>query len=229
MLRIKDWIVDLLYAAYGATKMYIYRKPPKHYLDYVIDGKNPVIIIPGYLARWAVMKSISDDVSKLGHPVYVLPHLGNNMKDIPSSAKIVYDLISEKNLKNVIIVGHSKGGLIGKYLMVHFDKDQKVVGMITIGTPHMGSNLASYFKFIKSNEFHPTHQIIKELTGYPEVNKRIITISASFDNFVWHENKTILNGALDNLHVAVAGHNRLIFDNEVKEKVIASIEKLSKV
>lgn len=227
MLRIKDWTVDLLFAANGAAKMYIYRKPPAHYLGFVKDGKYPVIVIPGYMGRWAFMKSIADPISHLGHPVYVLPHLGNNMKDIPTSAKIVYDLINENNLKKVIIVAHSKGGLIGKYLMVHFDKDQKVSGMVTIGTPHMGSNLASYFKFIKSNEFHPSHQMIKELTGYPEVNKRIITISASFDNLVWHEKKAALDGALDNLHVAVAGHHKLIFDKEVREKVISSIERLS--
>lgn len=227
MFKIKDWTLDSLYAIHGFTKMYFYRKPPKHYLGFIKDGKYPIIIIPGYLLRWGFMKSIADKISRLGHPVYVLPHLGNNLKDISSSAKIVKELIEENNLKNIIIVAHSKGGLIGKYLMIHFDGNNRIAGLITIGTPHMGSNLANYFKFVKSNEFHPEHELIQELSKYSEVNKKIITISPSFDNIVLHEKKGTLDGALENIHVAVSGHHRAVFDKEVKAKVIISIEKLS--
>ncbi|MBI2032111.1 MAG: hypothetical protein HYT09_00520 [Candidatus Levybacteria bacterium] len=227
MFKTKDWTFDSLYAIRGFAKMYFYRKPPKHYLGFVKDGKYPIVIIPGYLMRWGFMKSIADKISYLGHPVYVLPHLGNNVNDIPTSAKIVNELIEENNLKNIIIVAHSKGGLIGKYLMINLDRNNRITGLVTIGTPHMGSHLANYFKFIKSNEFHPEHDMIKDLSGHPDINKKIITVSPSFDNLVWHEKKGSLDGALENIHVTVSGHHRVVFDKEVKEKVIASIEKLS--
>lgn len=227
MIRLKDWTVDSIYAVNGFSQMYIYRKPPKHYLEFTNEGKYPVLVIQGYLNKWGFMKGIADEISLHGHPVYVFPQLGNNLKNIAGSAEIVYELIEKENLKNVIIVGHSKGGLIGKYILAFLDKKENVKGVIAIGTPFHGSNAAKPFKILKSNEFDPDNDSIKNLALHQDVNHKIITISASYDNIVRHEKKGSLEGALENIEVKAAGHHKIIYDKEVRQKILSSIEKLS--
>lgn len=225
MPKILYRFVDSFYAAYGFSKMYFYRKPPEKYVKDVKDGLNPIIILPGYLVRWAFMKNIADAVSSLGHSVYVVRELKNNTKNVADSAKIVSDFIEKNNLKNVVIVGRSKGGLIGKYILVHFNKENRVKGMIAIATPFYGSKLANYYKFIKSNEYYPQHPIIKELSEHQEVNNKIVTINPSDDNIVLSDKGTYLDGALENIDVKVAGHHKVVFDKEAINKVVFSIDK----
>jgi pimeloyl-ACP methyl ester carboxylesterase len=207
--------------------MYYYRKPSEKYLTHK-ENKSPIIILQGVFNKWGFMKKMADDLSNLGYSIYVLPELGNNTRNVSDAADIVNGFIRENNLKNVIIVGHSKGGLIGKYILIYFNKEERVKGLVAIATPFYGSKLANVYKFVKSNEYLPDHPTIKELSSHMEVNRKIITINPSEDNIVLSDKGAMLDGALENINVKVAGHHRIVFDKETKEKIIESIEKLSK-
>src|SRR5438270_8373418 len=108
MNKLSAWIKDYAHLVRLGSLMYFRRTPPRHYLGHVIDGKIPIIILPGIFGRWAFLKPLADHISLLGHPVYIVPKLGNNIGDIPSSAKKALEVIIENRLKNVIIVAHSK-------------------------------------------------------------------------------------------------------------------------
>lgn len=123
--------------------MYLHRNPPKHYLGHIIKGKKPIILIPGIMGKWGFLKKLGDKISLEGHPVYIVPKLGYNLANIPTAAKIVEEIIDENNLKDVIIVAHSKGGLIGEYLLTC---DKRVEKLIAIATPFYGSHLAKFFR-----------------------------------------------------------------------------------
>jgi hypothetical protein len=57
--KIKVWAHDYLYMVHGAMSTLVYIKPPAHYQGYVVDGKVPVVIIPGILGKWSFMKKNS--------------------------------------------------------------------------------------------------------------------------------------------------------------------------
>ena len=76
----------------GAIAGVIFRAPPKEYLGYVIENKNPIIIIPGIFGKWAFMKPITDSLSLRGHPVYVVSSLTYNLFSIPVSAEKVAEV-----------------------------------------------------------------------------------------------------------------------------------------
>ena len=226
MLRIKDWTVDLIYAVRGAARMYLVHKHPKHYLEFVKENKVPVIIIPGVLGRWAFAKPLADKISLEGHPVYIVPKLGNNLKDIPTSAKLVRELIDENNLKNVVLIAHSKGGFVGKYILKHLNSDERVVRMISVATPYSGSSLAKIFHYPRFREFSPESKMIKEISSYSDINHKVISINPSFDNIVWHEKGAYLKGA-KNINVKIGGHNRVLNDKEVINIILRELSKNS--
>jgi len=225
MQILKAWLLDTLFAIRGFIQMYVYVKPPKKYLTHDEDKVFPILIIQGYMDRWGFIKNLADKISDYGFAVHVLPELKNNLEDITYSAKYISKYIEDNKLEDVVIIGHSKGGLIGKYILVNENNKKNVIGLITISTPFLGSLMANYFKFLKSNEFEPKNKLLKELWSHHEVNKRIIAIFPKIDNVVWVKNSS-LEGALENIYLNTSGHHRILFDKSAQEKIISSINKL---
>jgi len=217
------WIRDYLHAIHKQSLAFIYRKPPRHYLEHIIDGKKPVILIPGIFEKWHFLKAVADPLSLLGHPIYVLERMGYNTREIPHSAKLIRELIEEKNLRHVVIVAHSKGGLIGKYVLAFYNQDKRVEKVIAIATPFKGSAMATFIPGKAAEELSPRSKIIETLSERKEVNHKITSVFGVFDNHVWPESSCSLEGA-KNIQVEVRGHHKILFDKKVREIVVSEIE-----
>lgn len=225
--KIASWLIDYMYMIWGALGTLVYRKPPKHYLRHILPGKVPVIIIPGVLGTWSFMKKLADTISLLGHPVHIVPSLGYNLYAIPHSSSLVNNVIEKENLKNVILVAHSKGGLIGKHMLIHHNETGAILGMISIATPYSGSAMAKILPIEPIKELHNDSIIIKDLATHTNVNDKIISICPEYDNHVWAEEGSHLGGA-HNIDVPVHGHHKIVFDKGVEKIVLESIERFTK-
>ena len=224
------WVKDIAHMFGRGALMYLRRTPPRHYLGHVVDGKVPVVLLPGLFAKWAFCKKLADHISLLGHPVYIVPKLGSNIRDIPSSAKLVREVIEENNLKRVILVCHSKGGLISKYLLLHEDPEHRVKGVITTATPFNGSSLAGskfLLPFAVTRELTTESKIIQYLNSHSGVNKKIVSIIPAYDNYIQNPKGSYLEGALSNVQLDIDGHSRILHDKKVWDIVVEWIEKIS--
>ncbi len=226
MRKIFYWIIDYYYLLLGKLLMYFYKAPPKQYLGYVVKGKNPVILIPGNSNKWGFLKKLGDTVSDLGHAVYIPHKLGSNLFDIPTSAKIVREIIDNNNLKKVILIGHSKGGLVGKYILIHKNQDNKVNRLIAIGAPFSGSDIVTHLPFRSFQELSPKSKIIQEMNSNFKVNSKIVSIMPEFDNHVWSDKGSYLEGAL-NIKLPIKGHHKIVFDKMSISKIAGQIEKFN--
>ncbi|MBI2054717.1 MAG: hypothetical protein HYT39_01305 [Candidatus Sungbacteria bacterium] len=169
------------------------------------------------------MKALGDPVSLRGHPVYVILKLGLNTKSIPDSAHIVRELILEKNLRDVVLLAHSKGGLIGRHILAYHNKDDRVRKMIAIGTPFAGSKIVRAMFSRSLRELDPESQTVREMHAEIHANSKIVSIYSVFDNHVWPHESAILPGA-KNIKVEVPGHHRIVFDKTVRDIVMREIE-----
>ena len=221
--KITNWVRDYFYLAKGYS--FIFHKPAKHYLGYVFKNKSPIILIPGVYSKWQFLKAIADPISLKGHPVYVVEHLGFNTEAIDYSARLVRELIDEKKLYNVIIIAHSKGGLIAKHLLAYDNKDGRVQKVIAIATPFHGSHAVEFIPNKTLKELHPDSEMIKKLYSQREVNHKIISIFGKFDNHVWPTGNCRLDGA-KNIQVNVYGHHKILFNKHVRNIVLDEIEKV---
>ncbi len=218
MNRLLHWAHDYVHVAKGHLLTYFYRKPPAHYLGFVLKDAPPVVLIPGLGEPWGFMKRIGDAISNLGCPIYILPELRYNTMDIPTAAACVQRLIQEQDLHHVVLIGHSKGGLIGKYLLVFANKDARISKLIAITTPFFGSTLANLFPLAAYQELKPSSPIITKLQTHTEVNGQITTISAQFDNHVWPQNSTQIQGA-EHIEIPTSGHHRILFTEALIDTV----------
>jgi pimeloyl-ACP methyl ester carboxylesterase len=93
--------------------------------------KMPLLFIHGYLVNWTCFEKEINFFKKEKHPIIYLDLRGHGLSDIQkdeSHLKInqmiedISILIKKLNLKNIIIVGHSMGGIIGLYYSKRFPK-----------------------------------------------------------------------------------------------------------
>lgn len=165
------------------------------------------------------MKPIADNLSLDGHPVYVIKKLKNNLFNLPSSAKIVSDFIEEHDLKNVILVTHSKGGLIARYLIEYTSAKNKVKGIVAVAAPFSGSPLPKFISQKAFLELLPNSPVIKKLQKNKEPNKKIVSIFPFYDNHIWSKEGSWLEKARENIKVNVAGHHKILSDKKVIELI----------
>ncbi|MBI2103477.1 hypothetical protein HYT59_00565 [Candidatus Woesebacteria bacterium] len=223
MKRIGHWIIDYVYLLRGGTHSFIYHRPPKHYLGHIVEGKYPIILIPGLMGKWNNLAKIANRISLLGHPVYIVPKLGMNTADIPTSSKIVREVIDQNNLDNTLLLAYSKGGLIGKYLLAHFNKDKRVKKLISIATPYHGVGPVKYIPIKHYKELATSSEIITDLSQHNEVNDKIVSIYPIFDNHIWPQSSAHLEGAT-NIRVDVSGHHKVLYSKEVEKKILEQVE-----
>ncbi len=225
-----SWLmaVDRIRKTFSLRKMIQRTKPPEHYLGFLEEGRVPIVLIQGYGGSWQHISHLGDSISLEGYPVHIVEKLSNNLRDVPSSAKIVKEHLEKEGVRGAVIVAHSKGGLIGKYLLAHLNKDNRVKGMVAIAAPFNGTAVVKLFRGADREELDVDSELIIDLQRHIEVNDRIISIFPRQDDTIWHEKGSYLEGALDNIMLNNRGHSRPLFSHEGKKAVLEAIERLSK-
>ncbi len=164
---------------------------------------RPVLLLPGVYETWHFLESVGTHLHDLGHPVHVVPAFGHNLRPVAEMAALAEGYLVEQDLAEVAIVAHSKGGLIGKTLMLSPAGEQRIASMVAINSPFGGSDYAHLVPLRPLREFVPTHETIVSLAANAEVNARITSISSQWDPVI--PNGSVLDGAA-NLTLPTRGH-----------------------
>ncbi|MFT4124086.1 MAG: alpha/beta hydrolase [Microbacteriaceae bacterium] len=181
----------------------------------------PVVMIPGVYESWRFMLPLAERVHAAGHPVHLLPELGWNRRPIPRQAALVAAGLAERQLRGVVLLGHSKGGLIGKRLMLAEDPERRVDRLVTLATPFHGSSYARLMLQPALREFRPRAAMLAALAGEPSVDARITSIYPEWDEHL--PGGSLLPGA-HNVEVPVRGHFRVLVDPRAAAAVLAAID-----
>ncbi|GGF27442.1 hypothetical protein GCM10011399_20910 [Subtercola lobariae] len=168
---------------------------------------RPVLLLPGVFETWQALRHVGDEAVRLGHPVHIVPSLGRNVAPIDESAAVLARYLDDHDLSSVILVAHSKGGLVGKYLMTRFDDAGRVDGMIAINTPFSGSQWGDYLPIRSVRALAHDDLIVRYLGASAAVDDRIVSVYSTFDQNVRAGSR--LAGAR-NVRLNVAGHARIL-------------------
>ena len=109
--------------------------------------RRPVLLLPGFMSTQRGLAVLERRLQRDGYSVISL-NLGGflgtfNTRSIEESALLVREkverLYRKYDLGPLAIVGHSKGGLIGRYYLKRLGGHERACGLITMGSPHHGS------------------------------------------------------------------------------------------
>jgi len=191
--------------------------------------KKPVLLIYGFGANRRVMMVLEERLRRDGYDVFTI-NLGglfeilrtDGIEETASFVNIkVKRLIERYNLPEIAIVGHSEGGIIGRYMVQKLGGDEYTHTLITLASPHRGTPFAYLglvaTGFISQNlwQLTPNSSFIKELnsTRFPE-GVRFCAIYSKDDRLIPYpysipERETIPH--LVTVEVDGIGHNGFLF------------------
>ena len=208
------WTLDYAYAVYWQVRAAITRPGTAHLKE---GAGRPVIVIPGIYETWQFMRPMVDALHEAGHPVHVVTLLQNNRLPVDRAASLVAEYLLNESLSGVAIVAHSKGGLIGKYVMMQADAGARVRSMVTVCTPFAGSRYARYMLLPSLRAFSPRHPLTGRMAREVAVNARITSIFGLFDPHIPEGSE--LEGAT-NIRLPIGGHFRILSDQRCIDAVL---------
>ncbi|ROP49505.1 MULTISPECIES: triacylglycerol lipase [unclassified Rathayibacter] len=212
------WIRDYAYAVAWQVRAFVSRRAPDDYLD---GTERPIVVLPGIWETWAFLRPIIDPLHRRGHPMHVLTSLGWNGRPVARTAEDVAAYLAEHDLRGVVIVAHSKGGLIGKYVMTELDPDGRVDRMVAVATPFGGSRYAPYLLLKSLRSFSPRDATTLLLSSRAGANARITSVFGLFDPHI--PEGSMLEGAV-NVRIETGGHFRILSDPETLAAVVAAVD-----
>lgn len=180
---------------------------------------RPVVLLPGVYETWHFLRVLGDALNAAGHPVHTVPALGYNRLAIPASAVLVARELQARDLRDVALVAHSKGGLIGKHLMTNDDPERRVDRLVAVATPFGGSAMARWTPWRTMRAFLPGDAVIRSLAIAP--NQRITSVYPRFDPNIPEGSR--LEGAT-NVEIPVVGHFRILDEPATIAAVLSAVQ-----
>lgn len=185
------------------------------------SARPPVLLLPGIYERWHFLGPLVKYLEGRGHEVHVLEALGFNLHPVPASAGLVASYLAERDLSDVVVIAHSKGGLIGKYLMASAEAGHRIRKMIAVNTPFGGSVYARYAPTPTLRAFSPKDPTLQELAGNLDINQRVTSIFSRIDPQIPGGSR--LEGAR-NIQLDVVGHFRILADPEFVKVLTSELD-----
>lgn len=190
--------------------------------------KPQVVLLPGVYEHWSFLRPLGDSLHAAGHRVVVVHGMRANRRPIAETAARVAKALARSAPPPAgrVIVAHSKGGLIGKHVLI--DDEGALLGVrgvVAICTPFSGARRARLFGDPSIRALLPSDETIVMLADAASVNARIVSVFGTFDPHV--PDGSALEGAT-NMQVPVAGHFRVLAAPETLEAVREGIALLTR-
>ncbi len=199
--------------------------------------ERPVLLLHGFMGTRRVFDVLERRLRRDGYCVFSI-NLGGlfdrfNTQSIEVSAEKVREkverLYARYQLGPLSIIGHSKGGLIGRYFVKRLGGDARVRNLITLGTPHNGTpfayvGCATVGTVAKSVwQMTPMSPFIRRLKiGVFPTQVRFVSIYSKADRFSPFPCcilETAGHANLRNVEVLGVGHREMLFKKSVYDVV----------
>lgn len=231
------WALDYLYAGWRQVVSLLRHRPPGNY-GAGEPSRPAIVLLPGVYETWLFLEPAAQRLADGGYRVYTVPALGLNKRPVPESALLVRTRLVElrrmHGIQECVLLAHSKGGLIGKHVMLDGllpgnsgsaePLAPRILGMVAVGTPFAGSAYAKFLFPRTLRQFSPRDAVLLSLQAQQEANDRIISIYAQFDPHI--PGGSALAGA-KNLRLPVSGHFRTLHEPLVLDAIEKSVASLA--
>ena len=177
---------------------------------------RPVVLVPGVYESWQFMLPLARRLVHSGLVVHTVPELGRNAAPVREQARVLTGVLEARDLRDVLLVAHSKGGLIGKLTMLTEDPEGRVAGMVTVNSPYAGTPLARWFPTRAVRAFRPGDPTLRALAAERAVDARIVALRSAWDPHI--PGAGALGGAAD-VVLETPGHFLPLADPAVVQAV----------
>ncbi len=197
----------------------------------VENAGTPIILIHGVVDNRSVFTMIKRGLRRRGFGRIITLNYSPLTDDVRVVAErleaLVEALCIETGYERVHVIGHSMGGLVARYFVQRMGGDSRVHTLVTLGTPHQGSELAKLVPHPVARQMRPGSDILAELAApSPGCRTRFVAVWSDLDQMIVPKaNARIEHGDLNarNVFVSSVGHNSLPVDGRVVHEICTTL------
>ncbi len=189
--------------------------------------KLPIVFIHGIFHNRSTFAWLKQRLYSKGFRQFKEVNLLTSIHPIPRLAEQVARetrlLIKKHGTPQVDIVAHSMGGVIARYFVQLLGGDGLVRNLITLGTPHRGTEWSKYSIISHIRELTPQSRTIELLNRCPAPKfTRAVAVSGDLDIVIRPKDCTWWEG-VRNIHLSHVGHAGLLFSKRVLEIILSHL------
>jgi triacylglycerol lipase len=203
--------------------------------------ERPMLLLHGFLATARVVGWLADRLGRSGycaHDVELGGLFGRfNARPMEELARVVAErveqLARDHRCQRIDLVGHSAGGLIGRYYVQKLEGARRVRHLVTLGTPHRGTPWAFSGPLLgrvlpSLRQMTPGSPFLRDLADDTFPDEVRLTSIYSHCDMVCPPSSCRLEvrrGAhLKNVEVARGGHLEFLFSAEISSIICREFE-----
>jgi pimeloyl-ACP methyl ester carboxylesterase len=188
----------------------------------------PVLFIHGLLHNTSTFAWIKQRMRLAGWQNFRAVNLSTVHHTIPQMAEQTLETIEamkrEFGVRRVDVVAHSMGGILARYALQVLRQDGGVRRLITLGTPHCGTELSRYSVLPHLRELAPGSKTIELLRrAKPLVKTQAVAVSGCLDILLWPRDHAHWAG-VRNILLRGVGHAGLLFSKRVIEIISTHLQ-----
>ena len=193
----------------------------------IVAAGTPIVLVHGIFDNRSIFTLLRRGLHRRGFGSTYALNYSPWTDDIRSMAARLGDLVAqvcdETGHEQVHVIGHSMGGLIGRYLVQRMGGDDLVHTLVTLGTPHSGTLPAHVVPLELARQMRIGGALINELAEpAPWCRTRMLVIWSDIDQLVIPQ----AHGRLDhpdlkarNVLIRGVGHLSLPVDGRVIREI----------
>lgn len=190
-------------------------------------AKLPLLLVHGYLCNRGFWSPLRRHLERQGFGQIYAVDLEPLLGDIDVLADVLHRRIEqirhETGNRPLLVVAHSMGGLVTRRYLQLYPNDRRIARLITLATPHWGTELARFAPGINARQMRPDSEWLGRLNAPDSTPAPILSIYTVHDNIVTPPQ----NGALPiarNLEIQGIGHMSMFFSAEVRRILDTELE-----
>jgi len=188
--------------------------------DRLDPARRVVLLVHGYGCSRGVWYRLRRRLEKSGctvATVSLFPPFTSMGRMVPSLQARIEAVCHETGTKKLTLIGHSMGGLICRsYLARH--GHERVAALITLATPHAGTELARYGIGQNAREMQPGSLWLRDMSA-EKPGVPAIALCNPCDNYVFPQHNQRLPGA-HSVDLPPVGHLAMLYDRRVADLVV---------
>ena len=186
----------------------------------IAAAETPILLVHGIIDNHSIFALLRRALRRRGFGTVSSYDYGLLTQDIPTAAGLLGEAIEKlaanSGYERVHVVGHSLGGLIARYYVQRMGGDSRVHTLVTLGTPHAGTELARPFRMVPLlDQLTPGSPVLRELAApAPECRTRFVVFASDLDHMVRpSQNARLEHPDLSVRNVTVSGVGHLSMPN----------------
>jgi triacylglycerol lipase len=196
---------------------------------------TPILLVHGFIDNHAIFTVMERALRRRGFQTLSAYDYGLLTHNIPRAARrlgeTIEKLATKSGYERIHVICHSLGGLIARYYVQRLGGDSCVHTLVTLGTPHQGTQLARVAPLLPLvRQLTPSSPIIQELAEpAPDCRTRFIVFHSDIDPVIVPSSNARLEHPdlnVQNISVRGVGHLSLPRNGRIAFTIAEALRQL---